>query len=156
MKHCLKCNHLHNDTDSNCSYCNGSLAEITEESTSVFLISASESKLEVIKNTLAENGISCKCKKNPIFNPDAPLDEDNNTSSILVPYSEYEKAYEMCVKIGAIKDDEIHELAEQFEEMGSAKRTTVRIISAILFVLVVALVVYGTDAIMAIIKNLFK
>lgn len=155
MKYCLKCNHLHNDTDNGCSYCDGLLAEITEDNTSVFLVSASDSKLEEIKNALAKSGISCEHKKNPIFNPDMPQDEDNNISSILVPYTDYEKAYEVCVKIGAIKDDEMQDMAEQFEEMSSAKRTTVRVISAILFILVVALAVYGTDAIMAIIKNLF-
>ncbi len=156
MKYCLKCNHLHNDTDISCSYCNGSLTEITEENTPVFLISASDFELERIKAALKDSGIPCDCKKNPKYNPAVKsTDSDNGNTNILIPYSAYEKAYDVCVGIGAIKDDEMQGIDEEFEEMSSAKRTTVRVISAILFILVVALVVYGTDAIMAIIKNLF-
>lgn len=44
---------------------------------------------------------------------------------------------------------------EQFEEMSGAKRTTVKVVSAILFLLLVAAVIYGTDFITGFIKNLF-
>ncbi|MEE1061735.1 MAG: hypothetical protein UH080_07980 [Ruminococcus sp.] len=155
MKYCLKCNHLHNDTDSSCSYCKCSLADINDENTSVFLVSSSESEVDKIKKALEENGISCESVKNPNFNPDAPQDEDNGNLSILIPYSAYEKAYSVCVKIGVIEDEAL-KIEEEYEEMSSAKRTTVRIVSAIFFILVAALAIYGTDAIMAIIKNLFK
>ena len=46
-------------------------------------------------------------------------------------------------------------LDEQFEKMTGAKRTTVRIVSALLLLLIVAGVVFGTDAIMNFIKEFF-
>lgn len=44
---------------------------------------------------------------------------------------------------------------EEFEEMSPAKRTTVRIVSALLFIVLVALVIFGVDYIANLIKGLF-
>ena len=172
MKYCLNCKHIHNDEDKTCSVCSGSPAEITEENTPVFLISASGFELERIKTTLEDNGIPCECKHNTKnVTATTSTGYDNSKTDILIPYSAYEKAYDICVGIGAIKDEDTQiiddgtvseeskngeSLDEQFEEMSGAKRTTVRVISAILFIALVAIVVYGTDAIMAFIKNLLQ
>ena len=40
--------------------------------------------------------------------------------------------------------------------MAPAKRATVKVVSAILFVIVAALVIFGTDAITGFIKGLFQ
>ena len=45
---------------------------------------------------------------------------------------------------------------EEFEDMPEGKRTAVRIISAILFVLLAAMVIFGTDAITGWIKSFFQ
>ena len=94
---------------------------------------------------------------------------DDLTYDVYVPYSAYEKAFDTCVGIGAIKlegeeilDEDVEytendgeTLDEQFEKMTGAKRTTVRVVSALLLLLIVAGVVFGTDAIMNFIKEFF-
>ena len=88
---------------------------------------------------------------------------------IYVPSSAYQKAISTCVEIDAIKlegeeilDEDVEytendgeTLDEHFEKMTGAKRTTVRIVSALLLLLIVAGVVFGTDAIMNFIKEFF-
>ena len=46
-------------------------------------------------------------------------------------------------------------LTKKFEKMSGVKRTTVRVLSAIAFLALVALAVYGTDFITGFIKGLF-
>lgn len=171
MKYCKKCKHIHNDTENLCINCKKSLLEITDENTPVYLISADGFELKRIKAALEDCGIpSDSVAKDPKISAEAVTGFNYAESDILVPFSAYEKAYDVCVGIGAIKADgeEIIDgdvdvptnsgaksIDEQFEEMSGAKRTTVRVVSAILFLLLVALVIYGTDFIMEFIKNLF-
>ena len=88
---------------------------------------------------------------------------DFDEFDILVPYNQYEKAFDTAVGIGAIKlegaeiiNDEVYDDGiEEFEQMSSSKRTFVRIVSALLFILVAAGIIFGVDFIMAFIKSLF-
>ncbi len=170
MKYCKKCKHIYNDSDEKCSVCKKPLFEIVDENTPVYIISAGGFELQRIKTALEDSGIpndSISQKHN--FSAQAVTGYDTAEYDILVPYCAYEKAYDVCVGIGAIKDgtEEIIDddssfdssseksIDEQFEKMSGAKRTTVRVVSALLFLLLIALVVFGTDYIMEFIKNLF-
>ena len=64
----------------------------------------------------------------------------------------YKKWVEEIIEDDTPEEVEPHPL----EEMSRSKRTTVRVVSAILLIIVVALVIYGTDFIMQWIKELFK
>lgn len=170
MKYCKKCKHIYNDVDQNCSACSKALEEITDENTPVYLISASGFELQRVKAALEDSGIPCDgARRKKSQSAEAVTGYDTSETDILVPFSAYEKAYDVCVGIGAIKEDgeqilddesqgaddeKSATLDEQFEEMSGVKRTTFRIISAILFFLLIALVVYGTDAITGFIKGL--
>lgn len=170
MKYCKKCKHLHNDEDKICSDCNRELEIIDKENTPVYLHTASGFELTRVKTALEDNGIPCDTqivKKN--YSADAVTGCDMAEYDLLVPYSAYEKAYDICVGIGAFKSDEaeivdddsdagkkLNDVAEEYGEMSSAKRTTVKIISAILLIAVFCAVIWGTDYIIAIIKNLFN
>ena len=57
---------------------------------------------------------------------------------------------------GTLANNDTESIDEQFEKMSGYKRTTVRIVSAILFLLLVAFAVYGTDFITGLIKNFFS
>ena len=171
MKYCKKCKHIHNDTEIICTNCKKSLFNITDENTPVCLISTDGFELKRIKAALEDCGIPCdSVAKDSKISAEAVTGFDNAESDILVPFSAYEKAYDVCVGIGAIEEDgeEIIEgdidvptnsdersLDEQFEEMSGAKRTTVRVVSAILLLLIFAGVIFCTDFIMQFIKNLF-
>ena len=129
-----------------------------------FLVSASGFELERIRTALSDNGIpndSKPQKRN--FSAKAVTGTDISIQDIYVAESDYEKAYDLCVGIGAIKlegeetilDEEEAAAVEEFEDMPSGKRTAVRIVSAILFILLAAMVIFGVDAITGWIKSLF-
>lgn len=129
-----------------------------------FLVSASGFELERIRTALSDNGIpndSKPQKRN--FSAKAVTGTDISIQDIYVAESDYEKAYDLCVGIGAIKlegeetilGEEEAAAVEEFENMPSGKRTAVRIVSAILFVLLAAMVIFGVDAITGWIKSLF-
>lgn len=129
-----------------------------------FLVSASGFELERIRTALSDNGIpndSKPQKRN--FSAKAVTGTDISIQDIYVGESDYEKAYDLCVGIGAIKlegeetilGEEEAAAVEEFEDMPSGKRTAVRIVSAILFVLLAAMVIFGVDAITGWIKSLF-
>ena len=132
-----------------------------------YLLSASGFELERVKTALSDNGIPNDSKpKKRNYSAKAVTGVDNSEQDIYVAESDYNKAYDLCVGIGAVKiegeeeiiqpeDGEDAQPAEEFEEMSSGKRTAVRIISAVLFVLIVAAVIFGTDAITGWIKGLF-
>lgn len=168
MKYCKKCRHLHNDEEQTCSACKRPLVEVESENTPVYLHTASGFELTRVRTALEDNGIPCDTaavKKN--YSAEAVTGYDSAEYDLLVPYSAYEKAYDICVGIGAFKSDEaeivddevigekVKSAAEEFEEMSGAKRTTIKIVSAILLIAVFCAVIWGTDYIMAFIKNLF-
>ena len=134
-----------------------------------FLVSASGFELERIKTALSDNGIPNDSKaQKKSFSAKAVTGVDNSEQDIYVSEEDYDKAYDLCVGIGAIRpegeeqeilpDDEAAPAPaeEEFEDMPDGKRTAVRIISAILFVLLAAMVIFGTDAITGWIKSLFQ
>ena len=130
-----------------------------------FLLSASGFELERVKTALSDNGIpndSKPQKRN--FSAKAVTGVDNSEQDIYVAESDYDKAYDLCVGIGAITPEGEEVVVqetdapeeEQFEEMAEGKRTAVRIISAVLFILLAAAVIFGTDFITGWIKGLFS
>ncbi|MEE0871884.1 MAG: hypothetical protein UIH27_00240, partial [Ruminococcus sp.] len=138
------------------------LLPLTDSSTPVYLTSADGFERERIQTALTDNGIP---NDSVIVEEDImPASVKGYSSSwrdILVPYSAYDKAYDICVGIGAVKLEGEEKIideeppAEEFEDMPPAKRTTVKILSAILFIIVAALIIFGTDAITGFIKGLF-
>ena len=161
MKYCSKCKRLHNDEETVCKNCKAQLKTITDENTPVYLLTASGFELQRVKAALEDSTVPCdatikKCMENKYSKSiKAYTGYDDLTYDVYVPYSAYEKAFDTCVGIGAIKLEGEEILDEQFEKMTGAKRTTVRIVSALLLLLIVAGVVFGTDAIMNFIKEFF-
>lgn len=164
MKYCKKCKRTYQDAQECCTHCRKQypLQPLTDSNTPVYLTSADGFERERIQTALSDNGIP---NDSVIVEEDImPASVKGYSSSwrdIIVPYAAYDKAYELCVGIGAVKlegeEKIIEEEApeEEFEDMPPAKRTTVKVISAILFIIVAALVIFGTDAITGFIKGLF-
>ena len=130
-----------------------------------FLVSASGFELERIRTALLDNGIPSDSKpQRRNFSAKAVTGVDNSEQDICVAESDYEKAYDLCVGIGAIRlegeEEQIldpdGQAEDAAEEMSSGKRTAVRIISALLFILIVAAVIFGIDFISGWIKGLFS
>lgn len=162
MKFCKKCHHLYNDENTSCENCKCSLTVIKDDNTSVFILSAFGLELERIKAALKDNSIPFETsakKKN--LSANSVTGYDIAEYDLRVPYSDYEKAYDVCVGIGAIKEEDTEISDEQaqpsddaFENMSSTKRTFIRLISALLFIALLCAVVWGTDFITALIKSL--
>ncbi len=164
MKYCKKCKRVYQDELEYCTSCRSRkpLLPLTDSSTPVYLTSADGFERERIQTALTDNGIP---NDSVIVEEDImPASVKGYSSSwrdILVPYSAYDKAYDICVGIGAVKLEGEEKIideeppAEEFEDMPPAKRTTVKILSAILFIIVAALIIFGTDAITGFIKGLF-
>ncbi len=166
MKYCTKCRRLYNDEDTECKECKkGKLETITDESTPVYLCSGDIMERDRVQAVLKDSKIPSDYKRNMVSaNSQVVTGIDFDVFDILVPFDMYEQAFDVAVGIGAIKLNEEETLAykldkndgiEEFEEMSSSKRTTVRIISAILIIIAFAAIIYGVDFIMALIKNLF-
>ena len=166
MKYCTKCRRLYNDEDTECKECKkGKLETVTDENTPVYLCSGDIMERDRVQAVLKDSKIPCDYKRNMVSaNSQVVTGIDFDVFDILVPFDMYEQAFDVAVGIGAIKLNEEETLAykldkndgiEEFEEMSSSKRTTVRIISAILIIIAFAAIIYGVDFIMALIKNLF-
>lgn len=167
MKYCPKCKKLYNDTDMVCA-CDDckkkTLETIVDEATSVYLCDGDVIERDRVQAALEDSGIPSTYARHMVSgNSQVVTGVDLDNFDILVPYELYEKAYDVAVGIGAIKiegteivdDNYDPAVTEEFEEMSRSKRTTVRVLSAILFIIVLALIIYGTDFITAFIKSLF-
>ena len=164
MKYCKKCKRMYKDNEEKCLNCKKPLYEIRDNNTPVYLMSATGFELQRVMSALEDEGIPCNNFRNAkSVSADAITGFDTSEYYIAVPYSAYEKAYDVCIGIGAIKDGEAEIVdeklpeieEEQFEDMPSGKRTAVRIISAIMLIILFGGVIYLTDFIMQLIKGLF-
>ena len=162
MKYCKKCKRMYKDNEEKCPECKKPLVEITDSNTPVYLMSATGFELQRVMSALEDAGIPSNNFRNAkSVSADAITGFDTAEYYIAVPYSAYEKAYDVCIGIGAIKDDEAEILdenlpeIEEFEDMPSGKRTAVRIISVIMLIILFGGVIYLTDFIMQLIKGLF-
>lgn len=166
MKYCPKCKKMYNDEVEICSCeeCKGkALKPIEDESEPVYLCTGDVIERDRVQAALEDSGIPSVFKRHGVTaNSQVLTGRDFDGFDILVPFELYEKAYDVAVGIGAIKLEgeqvleEQPEIEEPMQDMSRAKRTTVRILTAILFILLVAVAIYGTDFITGLIKNLFK
>ena len=137
------------------------LKTVEDEQTSVYLCSGDVIERDRVQAALSDCGIPSVYTRHMVTGGSQLVTGmDLDSFDILVPFELYEKAYDTAVGIGAIKleGEEIIDEAvdgEPEEEMSDRKRNVVRIITAILFILIVALVIYGTDFITGFIKSLF-
>lgn len=174
MKYCKKCKRIYKDSNTNCTKCRKSpkLTTIKDINTPVYLLSAGGAEKTLVKAAFEDAEIPIVEQSKPKSITTATLAlEDYMDTDILVPFSAYKKAYDTAVGIGVLepmdeKEEEFiqseidkikPEKPEEFEEMSKGKRWTVRIISAILFILLCALVIFGVDHLMEfIIKTFFS
>ncbi len=168
MKVCKSCSHTVENNANRCTFCGGKLAEITDKNTPVYLISATGFEADRIVAALEDSGIPCFKKSKVISNHPNPMGMENGLCEVMVPYSAFDDALTVCRGIGAgvseaeraeeipASEEEAEALPEQEEEMSESKKRVVRILSAIAFIIIVALVIYGTDFITGWIKGLFS
>ena len=168
MKYCKSCRRLFNCEETVCSECKKGLDTVADENTPVFLVSASGFEKERIIAALEDKGIPTdtkRMKKSP--SADAITGFDIADVGILVPYQAYEKAYDTCVGIGAIREEN-EQIIDDGEPMQKAEpedkpvdRTSPgaragRILLAVMFLIIAAFAIFATDAITGFIMKLLS
>lgn len=174
MLYCPKCRKIYGTGNAVCLDCRKNLKEITDKNTPVAVCHASGVNKDRVRAALEGQGIPTSTVAAPKSFSCEPLTGGDTTTDVIVtvPYQAYTRAYDICVGIGAVdpedeadsselaediaqKQDRLDRDAEELEEMSPAKRTTVRIVSAILLIVIFAGVIWGTDYITELLKNLF-
>lgn len=174
MKYCNACKKLFSSNDNICPECKKNLKEITDINEPVRLSVVGGTERALLTGILKDNDIPFveqNIQPQGVSN-DLVTGYDVKLSNIavVVPFSALPKAIELASSIESVKVEpqvllsEISQMIEKyknnnsFEEekpMSRAKRTTVKVITAILFLVLVALAVFGTDYVMELIKKLF-
>ncbi len=171
MKYCKKCKRLFGDSEQFCPECKKHypLEALTDNNTPVYLASASNFELDRIQAALSDSGIPNATQAKPkSISAEAVTGSNNSEMDILVPYSALNAARDVCIGIGAIKIDGEETVVDaqnidnaensepsEIEELSPAKKTTVKIISAILLIILFCAVIWGTDFITGLIKGFF-
>lgn len=173
MKYCSVCKKLHNSNEEKCNECKKAYKEINDINEPVLLCVVGGLERNMICGALSDNDIpyleqtygSSGVANEIVTGYDAKL----LNISILVPYSALPKAYEIAGSVG-VADEDMADVVEQAQKdiekykeslndddknMTRAKRTTVKVLSVVLLLALVAGVVWGTDYIIELIKNLF-
>ena len=172
MKICPGCKRLHRDTYTDCTECGKPLRGIERDNEETYLVTAEGFEREHIRAALEDEGIPCVPRfRNDMYSSDEVTGKGTSLAEINVPFSAYPKAYDTCVMIGSIDPqtpltfdmEEAEKICREIgeknkdkirEDMSPSKRTTYKILGAVIFLLLVAAVVLGTDFITAWIKGL--
>ena len=171
MKYCKKCNFLTKDNTTTCNKCNKPLSDFdAKANTPVIAVTAQGFEKERICTFLTENDIPFSVrvatKKGVTTQSNAVTGNIKAMHDIIVPYEFYYKAMELLVGINAVQlsEDELNRLTESLENEAnhnnnfnaddyfSVKNRVIRIVSAVAFFALVAVVIFGVDAIAALIK----
>ncbi|MBQ7132994.1 MAG: hypothetical protein IJO20_00690 [Ruminococcus sp.] len=173
MKFCSSCRKLCSVAEAVCADCNKGYNEINDINEPVLICvvggvdrsvacgALNDANIPFVEKQYGKIGVSNEI----VTGYDAKL----LNIAIEVPYSAVPKAYEALASVGVeckVDDDILEQTKADIEEykrkmknddiqMSDKKRTAVRVLSAIAFIVLVALVIWGTDYVMELIKNLF-
>lgn len=167
MKYCPKCKKIYDNTIDKCD-CGIKLVENVKlnDNDPVYLISAYGFEKSRISSALIDYDIPYEEKAERKQLSGEIITGCNNTLvNFYIPFKYIDKARDIIIGIGALKDvtteenfynEEDKKSKDEFEEMNPNKRMVVKIISFVLFLLLIWGTVAGTDYIMALLKEIFK
>ena len=173
MKYCKICKTVHQDTEMRCPECGKKLAQITNINEPVRLCVVGGTERAMLSGLLDDAGIPYiedntypQGLANDIV---TGYDVKLSNISLTVPFSALPAASDLLNSIETVKNpvepmmDDIKAHIEQIKNgelkeestMSPAVRTTIKVVTAVLFLVLVAVVVLGTDRIMEWFKGLF-
>lgn len=173
MRYCKTCKALYSKTDTMCFACKKKLIDITDINEPVRLCVVGGTERAMLCGLLSDAGIPyLETNVQPQGVPNdiiSGYDVKLSNIAVLVPFSAVPKASELLSSIESVTNeaepfldeiiadiDHLKAKAEEPDEpMSSATKTTIRVITAILFFILVAVVVFGTDKLIELIKGLF-
>ena len=175
MKYCNTCKALYFDESAVCASCKRRLRNLTEMNEPVRLCIIGGTERAMLCGMLDDAGIPYmeqNVQPQGLSNDIVTgYDVKLSNISLLVPFSALPKASELLSSITTVKNDiepHLDEITAQIaalrsnrdqdhgdKPMSPALCATVKVITALLFLALVALVVFGTDALTDFIKGLF-
>lgn len=174
MKFCSDCKKPYQDNNEVCPVCEKKLKDIVDINEPVQLCitggversmlcgALTDAQIPFVETVYGKQGVS----NDLVTGYDVKL----SNISVTVPYSALPKAYDVMLSVGIENDSIISIVSEakqdiekyklnmaqdNQESMSKAKRTTIKVLTAIGFLILVAVVVLGTDYVMELIKNIF-
>lgn len=170
MKYCDKCMRIYTGDEARCTNCKKELISDIKPDASVVLINTGGFDKDRIVAALKDSDIPFVeriMKKER--SADIVTGYNNANVSIIVPYAAWRKAQDLLIGIGAVSNEDAQIIADSTQEnisgsdekedeipqLSPAKRALVKVISVFLLLIIIALVVWGTDYIMGFIKGLF-
>ena len=173
MKFCKSCKTVYHEHDEMCPVCRKKLYEITDINEPVQLCVIGGTERTMLNGLLDDAGIP-HLQNNHLQQGVANeivtgYDVKLNNISVTVPFQALPEASELLSTIETVNNpiepmlDEINAHIEHLKtnsgekesKMSPALRTTVKVVTAIAFLAIIALVVFGTDAVTGWIKGLF-
>lgn len=173
MRFCKICKTIYRDNQAVCPECRKKTAEITDINEPVKLCVVGGTERALLRGLLSDAGIpfvESNARPEGVANTIVTgFDVKLNNACFTVPFQALPNANELMNDIESVAgslDSMIPEIEawirhlksvseEEKSSMSPALRTTVKVISAIVFLVLVAVVVLGTDKIMELIKGLF-
>lgn len=172
LKFCKTCKVLCFDNTLPANGCKHKIAEITEINEPVRLCIVGGTERAMLTGMLKDEGIPYmeeNVQPQGVANEIVTgYDVKLSNISLVVPFQALPKASELLSSLETVPNEiepHIDEIKAQIEymkgsnkedkPMSAAKRTTVKVLSVIALLIVIALVVFGTDAITSWIKSLF-
>lgn len=172
MKYCEECNIVTKDNVIMCPHCKRDILKSGEPQATfpITVVRVSGFEYQRICGALESENIpySAKTVKKKFAN-NAVTGKTNAEYDVLVPYQYYAKTFELLVGINAINPDDADfedkfmvsqksETLKEFdgEDYYSTKNKVIRLLSVVLMLALVAGVVFGVDAIVALIKNMLN
>ncbi len=155
MLYCKKCKHLFEDNKKTCKCKDKFLSNMPPNADEpIFLVTVDSYDYDRIQAALDDASIPYQTKFVDKSSGTLPVisGKTNSDMNIFVPYEFLEKAEDICK--GIIIDDE-EKSKINIQELDTRKNKFVRFISFVLFLIMIWIVVAGTDAIMLWLKSLF-
>ncbi len=166
MKYCADCKALIDDRETNCPACSKKLSEAEAESI-VVLTKVKGRNVSTLEPLMKEKGIPCffVSAEGQVYNSYNFKVAAESEQKLMVPMEYYSKAFDICLGMDLVKEeDRLFEAEEEeeedsktynekFEEKTGVKHSTWQLVWIVLFIVVACLVIWGIDFIAELIKT---
>lgn len=164
MRYCKKCKRIYYENKDVCECGSKSfLNEAPKPEDPTYLTTASGFELERITAVLEDEGMPFETHFVKKASSSVPVISGTTTgnANILVPFAKLQDAKDILIGIsakeypGEVVEKEEKAKDNDIQHMSRAKRTTLKVISLVMFLALVAAVVFATDFVTGWIKGLF-
>lgn len=159
MKYCSSCKKIISTDADVCDSCSNPAFDIAPDCV-VCVAEVKGTFISMLENALKDEGIPCmfESKGKDVYNSYNAKVFSESEYKVLVPFEYYNKAFDVCVGVGLVSEDDRIQVdsstqndeysktyEEKFEEKAGAKHRTWQMLWMILFIVGACLVIWGID-----------